>query len=69
VLAIDGQSCGRTRPEKLFTVEVFTGKMTEYFHNKKPFTSISPSLRRGTFDRGEEFRREMSNGSARGEAQ
>jgi hypothetical protein len=69
VLVIDGQPCGRARLEKLFTVEAFTGKMTKYVHNKKPFTSLSPSLRRGIFDRGEEFRREVSNGFARGEAQ
>jgi len=35
---------------------------------EKPFTSPGPSLRRGLFDRGEEFRGEVSNGLARGAA-
>jgi hypothetical protein len=38
------------------------------FSHKKPFTSPGPSLRRGIFDRGEEFMGEVSNGFARGAA-
>jgi len=35
---------------------------------EKPFTSPGPSLRRGVFDRGEEFGGEVSNGFAGGAA-
>ena len=54
--------------EKFFTVEAFAGKMAKCCHKRSPLPPPVTHLRRGIFDRVEEFRREVSNGFAGGAA-